>query len=272
MDAEVKAKDRSPNYPALSLEAAVDAVRKLHKADGTTPVPQETLAKFAGHEKMSGPARSKIAGIRQYGLIEAAGPGKVRVSDRALPLFFHQPADREYQQTLKDLALMPVLFSQLFSQYSQASEATLRLHLVRDRKFSDEGAKRLARIFKENLAFAKLGTSSYNGGESEAQIEDFPQEIEEPPASPGLRAAPRGPIREAFEPKGQQLAIDAGGVSLDYLVGGIAARLSFARKPTARAVQRLMDHLNVLKADIEDEEQVPEPARLRDLEAGPRGD
>jgi hypothetical protein len=241
-------KDRSPNYPALSLEAALAAVRKLKTADGTSPVPQETLAKFAGHNKMSGPARSKIAGIRQYGLIDSAGPGKVRVADRALPLFFHEPADREYQQTLKALALTPPLFSALFENYAQASEATIRLHLVRERKFSEEGAKKLARIFKDNLAFAKLGTPSYNGPESEAENEDRDDHgaDREPPAPPP--GQPRPPRSNALP------TVDASALSLDYLLGGIPAKLSFARKPSARAIQRLISYLQLLKEDIEEAE------------------
>jgi hypothetical protein len=247
-NAKDRSPDRSPNYPGLSLEAALDAVRKLHKEDGTAPVPQETLAKFAGHGKMSGPARSKIAGIRQYGLIEGAGAGKVRVSDRALPLFFHQPSDREYQQTLKDLALAPALFSQLFTQYAQASEATIRLHLVRDRKFSEEGAKRLASIFKDTIAFAKLGTTSYNSPGSEADHEDKDSHG----GDQDLPAVSQEPLRRT----GSNVlpTVDASALSLDYLLGGIPAKLSFARQPSARAIQRLIAYLQLLKEDIEEAE------------------
>jgi hypothetical protein len=243
---QANVKDRSPNYPALSLEAALVAVRKLKTADGTSPVPQETLAKFAGHNKMSGPARSKIAGIRQYGLIDSAGPGKVRVADRALPLFFHEPADREYQQTLKALALTPPLFSALFENYAQASEATIRLHLVRERKFSEEGAKKLARIFKDNLVFAKLGTASYNGPESEADNEDKADHGGDREPTP-----PPGPLRST---RGNVLpTVDASALSLDFLLGGITAKLSFSRKPTPRTIQRLVAYLQLLKDDIEEQ-------------------
>src|ERR1035437_7339197 len=183
---QANVKDRSPNYPALSLEAALDAVRKLHKDDGTTPVPQETLARYAGHGKMSGPARSKIAGIRQYGLIDSAGAGKVRVSNRALPLFFHQPTDPEYKETLKALALAPPLFTQLYGQYAQASEPTIRQHPVRVRKFSEEGATKLARLFKDTPSFGQVTAPSYTGPESEADNEDKDNlgGDHEPPAPP----------------------------------------------------------------------------------------
>ncbi len=254
-------KDRSPNYPAIGLSMALDAVRKLHKEDGTAPVPQETLAKFAGHGKMSGPARSKIAAIRQYGLIDSAGAGKVCVSDRALPLFFHQPSDREYQQTLKDLALAPPLFAQLFAPYAQGSEATIRLHLVRERKFSEEGAKRLARIFKDTIAFAKLGTTSYNSPESEADHEAAKEPSATGSLSPGLQAIPRGAVRDGFEGRGGALpTIDASVTSLDFLLGGVATKLSFARKPTGRTIQRLIAYLQLLKEDIEEGDTEAEPS------------
>jgi hypothetical protein len=247
MESTEKQKDRSPNYPSISLEAAYDAVQKLHESDGTSPVPQEALIQNLGHKMMSGPARSKIAAVRQYGLIESAGGGKIRVSDRALPLFYHQPQEREFRATLKDLALMPPLFGQLYGQYAQASENTLRLHLVRERKFSPEGAKRLARVFKDTLTFAKLSGQSYNRPESEAEDEIAP----EPETTGGSVGEP--PVRSLPRTGVHPVPVEAGALSVDYLPHGLPTRVTFARRPTPRTIQRLIDYLKMLKDDFADE-------------------
>lgn len=262
MTDQAKSKDRSPNYPALSLEAAVGAVHKLYKADGTAPVPMETLAEFAGHKKMSGPARSKLAAIRQYGLIDGAGAGKVKVSERALPLFFHQPNEREYQQTLRDLALTPPLFGQLFSQYTQASENTLRLHLVRDRDFSEEGAKRLARIFKDNIAFARLTSSSYNEHSAEDE-EEQPEEREEPTVAVPPRVVPQRTVTTVA----RSMPEDTPNFPLP---DGLAAKVFLNGPPTKRALLRLAQRIKEWAEDLPlpDPRSPEERARIADLEAG----
>jgi hypothetical protein len=47
--------------------------------------------------------------------------------------------------------------------------------------------------------------------------------------------------------------VDASALSLDFLLGGITAKLSFSRKPTPRTIQRLVAYLQLLKDDIEEQ-------------------
>jgi hypothetical protein len=73
----------------------------------------------------------------------------------------------------------------------------------------------------------------------------------------GLRPCFRGRVHGArggrFCVQGAALpTVDASALSLDYLLGGIPAKLSFARKPSARAIQRLIAYLQLLKEDIEE--------------------
>ena len=95
------AKQRSPNYPGVSLDDAVQYIRQLYAKERKGAVPVAIVAKALGYEmpsgKLSGNALTKIAALRQYGLVEKTGVGKLRISDLGLDFVLRGPDDKEYQ-------------------------------------------------------------------------------------------------------------------------------------------------------------------------------
>jgi len=239
------AKERSPHYPALGLETTVQLARMLYDKEKRSVVTAEGIAKAIGYEGLSGIARTKIATMRQFGLIDSVGGGKYKLSDRGLTFALRSPSDPEYAQAAKAAALTPELFADLFSNYPDASEYTIRIHLIQDRKFSDDGATKAYKAFRDTIGFARLDASSASGSVEELLSDGDEIDVD---SEPSLRAAAT-----------TNASFDAGARVVNMkqswlLAGGVAAEIYFTGKVTAKAIDRLVAHLSLLREDIADEE------------------
>ena len=79
-------RSRSPQYPSLSLPQSIDMVVKLHKANRTSVITRETAAKDMGYSGLTGRSLTVIAALAQFGLVEKAGKGDIKVSRRAVDI------------------------------------------------------------------------------------------------------------------------------------------------------------------------------------------
>lgn len=245
------AKERSPNYPYIGLSAALEAVRRLYGKDRRSPVSSETFAKALGHVSLSGPAASKGAAVRQFGLMESVSTGKYRVSDDALTLMLKKPGDPEYDQTIRRVALKPPLFAELFSAYPEASDDTLRFHLIKDRKFSEDGASRALRSFRDTISVAKLTPESYNtpdDGASDVETDDQ-----------SLRSDGRnGQVRGSRSSEGERKK----GAAVAYswpLGGGNKVDLGFKDEPTQAQLDVMLAQLQIMRNVAPTESSKDEP-------------
>jgi hypothetical protein len=232
----VSSKERSPNYPSLSLDAAVQAVRQVYEKERRSVVPVLSVAKALGHDSLSGPALSKVAALRQYGLLEDVGHGKVKVSDNAMPLLLRKPGDPEYEQALREAALRPPLFRELFESYADSSDDTLRYHLITDRRFSEEGTRRVMRAFRHTVAIAKLGDESYNNpsiGSESAAVDDDKRESR-------FETTPTA--------RKSQAPLEAGKVAYSWPLGdGNTVQLTFNTEPTQKNIEILLAQLKIVR-------------------------
>jgi hypothetical protein len=172
---------RSPNYPAVGLGDALEAVTKLYKADKRTPVNNETAAARFGFKGLSGPARVMIGALRQYGFIEKTERGHFRVSETALRAIHGTPEQKT--EALRQAALAPALFQELSRSHMDAQEDTIRSYLITKKGFIDTGAKNAAKAFRDAMEVANVSASGYapqeNGDTSannSADHEDWPMD------------------------------------------------------------------------------------------------
>ena len=103
---------RSPSYPSMSLADAVDAVKKIEHNYRTSRVDRVAAAKLMGYSSLSGPANKALAALAQYGLVERAGKGEMRVSSRATAIL-HPDNPSERMENLRLAAFEPSLFRDL---------------------------------------------------------------------------------------------------------------------------------------------------------------
>ncbi|ESY84713.1 MULTISPECIES: hypothetical protein [unclassified Mesorhizobium] len=148
------ARVRSPNYPALSLPAALDRVRTLQGLEGKNAVPREVIAKHLGFGGLNGASATVLSALAKYGLLEAVGDGEAKVSELALTILFpHDP--NEKQEAIEKAAFRPVLFAKLREKWPDRAptEESLRSYLVRE-GFSSSAAEQVIQFYRETLEIA----------------------------------------------------------------------------------------------------------------------
>ena len=180
-------RQRSPNYPAVSLPEAIELVTKLYQREKRAPVDPERAALAWGYSSLSGPPRTKIAALRKYGLVDDTSQG-LRVSDRALTIL-NPLSGEEKSEALRDAALEPALFREL-STYPGASDENLVARLVRT-GFTEAGAKIAVTSYRETMSLAGPEASEYHPDDdrSEPVLTSAPETRR---SSAGASSAPLG--------------------------------------------------------------------------------
>ncbi|WP_292533754.1 hypothetical protein [Methylocystis sp.] len=108
---------RSPSWPGMSLCDAVDAVRKIEGQYRASIIARENAAKLLGYAPGSGGANKALAALASYGLLERAGKGEARVSERARAIL-HAANDEERRQNLLSAAMEPDLFREIREKFA----------------------------------------------------------------------------------------------------------------------------------------------------------
>lgn len=150
---------RSPNYPALDLSAALEAIKPALRAEHRNKMSKEMLARHLGYTSLNGRALAKIGAVRAYGLIEGSGD-EVRVSEDALHYLEAPPGAPDQAAVLMRCALRPAIFKEIATEFSTLpSEPNLRFWLIK-RAYTPDAASKAAQSY---LATMQLVGSASNG-------------------------------------------------------------------------------------------------------------
>src|SRR5688572_26930584 len=106
------ARVRSPNYPAMSLPAAIEKIRAVQGLEGKNAAPREVLAKHLGFSGLNGASATMLSALGKYGLLEQAGDGEAKVSPLAMTILYPHDAT-EKREALQKAAFRPALFAKL---------------------------------------------------------------------------------------------------------------------------------------------------------------
>lgn len=153
-------KERSPNYPNIGLPKAIEFARVLWDREKRTSVPPDVAAKAWGYNSLSGPARTMIAALRQYGLVESTGGG-VSLTDLAVDVLVQIEGTDASVIAIKTAAEAPDLFRELSKTHADASDEALKAYLITKKRFSVDGAFRAVRSFRETIALANRAVEGY---------------------------------------------------------------------------------------------------------------
>ncbi|MFQ6027598.1 MAG: hypothetical protein ACE5Q6_08915 [Dehalococcoidia bacterium] len=171
---------RSPNYPSMELSSAIDAVKKIYAKEGRSEMAQEVAVKAMGYNTLNGASRSALGALRHYGLFDAKrGENNGKLSQRALTLSLMPPSANEYKQAVKEAALEPPLFRDLYQSMPDASDQNLIYHLVTKGEFTHDGAERCSKVFRAAIQFANLDGSGMISGYDNGLISDDEEYLDE---------------------------------------------------------------------------------------------
>lgn len=151
---------RSPAYPAISLEKAIQRVRQLYAREKQFDIRVYLLPEIWGYTSLNGPAGLTISALKKFGLVVDEGAKderRITVTDSAVRILNHPSSDAR-AEAIKDAALLPPVHRELWDTYgaSLPSDANLEWRLTRERGFTETGAKEFIREWRETMEFAGL--------------------------------------------------------------------------------------------------------------------
>jgi hypothetical protein len=155
-----KPKGRSPAYPAINLETAIQRARQLYDKERHHPTPVATIASHWGYASLNGAALGAIAALKKFGLLDEEGSSedrKARLS-RLADDILSNPDETRRTEAIKEAALRPAIYREMWDTYhlDLPSDQTLRWELTRDRGFTERGATEFIRAYKATITFAQL--------------------------------------------------------------------------------------------------------------------
>lgn len=166
---------KSPPYPYLDLEAALERARQLATVARGFAVPVPAVAKTWKFSEKSSSTVKVLGALNQFGLIQDEGPAGAKaykLSDLAEAIISdHRPQSKDRDEAIKAAALRPKVFQELWEKFGKAEvdQTTLEYELTRNRKlagkapFSEDAAKDVALTYRASLLFAGLDQSNYTG-------------------------------------------------------------------------------------------------------------
>jgi hypothetical protein len=151
---------RSPSYPSHDLERAIAYARRIYDADGCAEAAKKVILQHMGFTGESGPAGTALASLRQYGLLEGRGD-KYKLTHRALDILLAPNDSQERSKALRDAALDPPIFKEIWEKYSGhlPSDQNLRYYLEKDRGFNKNAVEGVVKALRATVQFAGVDGS-----------------------------------------------------------------------------------------------------------------
>lgn len=153
---------RSPGYPSVALEAALEKAKAQYFAEGKYPAPLSSAFKAWGYSQKSSGGREVRASLRYFGLITVDGDGdhaKVKLTEDAIRVITDKREDlTEKNALIRRLALNPSSHKKLWTKYPDGikSDASAAHYLQWEEGYNESAAEALIAEFKETAAFARL--------------------------------------------------------------------------------------------------------------------
>ena len=149
-------RQRSPNYPRLSLEAAIRALKELYQGIRTGEFNQADAAKSWGHSSSTGATIARLSSLRQYGLIDGKRGSNPKISRTGHILVVSAQTSNDYEEAVRQAALTPPLFRELHESKPEAADEALRAYLLLEKQFTETGAARVISVYRDTLELAQV--------------------------------------------------------------------------------------------------------------------
>ncbi|MCP1468675.1 cell division septation protein DedD [Sphingobium sp. OAS761] len=247
------ARIRSPNYPQISLPAALERVRLVYKVERQNRIDRDDALKLMGFGGYNGASAGVLSALLKYGLFEDLGSREMRVSDLAVKIIVPHN-DEEKASAIAEAAAKPPLFQELAERWpdNHPSEHSLRTYLTR-RGFADSALENVIKSYADTLGLVNaLNPQSAFDEENDVSDRKGVQVASEaststaPPApSPTHSIAQSQPVSEG---PGMNLVRAKGGYVV-YLSGAVLSK---------EHVDEVVTLLSALKASMPDKAAISE--------------
>lgn len=157
-----KVKDRSPRFPFITLEKALERAAQFFAEEKRGAAPFSSAAEHWNYSASSSGALQTVAALKSYGLLEGTHKS-IRLSELALRILLDKRPDSTERDALKrQAALNPEIATLIYEKWPDdlPSDATLNHFLVLELSFNEATAQRSVEIIKQNQLFTANGLSA----------------------------------------------------------------------------------------------------------------
>ena len=188
---------RSPSYPYLDLQSALEKAAVLWHAEGRHPASISVVMQHWGYKEESSTGYSCVAALKKFGLVDHEGIGETRqmkLSGLALRILLDDdPQSAERRAALREAALGPRIHAELWERYGidLPSDQSLKRFLVLERSFNEASVDELLAEYKQTMAFAGLAA---RGGGVTAAAASNGEAVPRLPVIPVAAAVPPAPV------------------------------------------------------------------------------
>ncbi|HEY7087750.1 MAG TPA: hypothetical protein VH518_06645 [Tepidisphaeraceae bacterium] len=255
-----KKRHRSPSYPAISLDAALERAKTMFQHERKNAAALDVVMQHWGFKSKSSGGLLAAAAMKKFGLLDDVTGGKdrhVRLSPRALAIILDEQEDSpERDQHIRDAAMTPAAHVDLWNKYGAElpSEATLRTYLVRDKDFTDAAANQFIDEYKQTISFAGLisgdiiQNKNQDSGDKVDQQQSTPKSVPPVVTKPG--ATPSVPPKPSADQKDFPLYLSNQKRAVLYVPSSMTA------KDYELLKKQIENHLMVIEAtSVADEDQ-----------------
>lgn len=168
---EQVARERSPSFPFIPLDAAIERLIEFDAYSKRHPVPVNKVGLAWGMAPKTSQSDQTIAALRSFGLVEYQGTGdrKEAVLTPDARTYLRAQQDEIKRQVLKRAALYPKNIMKFWSIWGAArpSDEVCLDKLILDNRFSDKGARSFLKVYDATIAYANLSESDKVASENE---------------------------------------------------------------------------------------------------------
>jgi hypothetical protein len=238
---------RSPGYPGIDLEAAVERAQELWRAQRDNYANIGTVLHHWNYGPSSGAGLVTIAALKKFGFVEDEGSGatrRVRLTPLARAIVTDdRPDSTERTDRLKQAALLPAIHREVWNRYSGLlpPEADLRYYLVNEREFTENGARDFVSQFLKTIAYAGLSSDDANLSGDGEDIPPLQEGIVTPPAP--VQTPPADPPKDLPTAQGQRPA------PIQFPVGKATVTVHVSEALNAAAWKRMVKLLEAMEPE-----------------------
>ncbi len=190
---------RSPSYPFISLEDAIEKARIIYDHDQRHTTSSEVVVKYWGYKPTTSNGKLCLAALKKFGFLDDVGGskgGQVKLSRLALSILLLDENEHheERLKAIQEAALLPKIHAELWDEWGSSlpSDATMRATLIRDWDFNDSYVGNFIKQYRRTISFAKLDEEFLLAEANEGDIiEDGETDTQEPERPPETNIRPK---------------------------------------------------------------------------------
>lgn len=171
-----KRRERSPAYPAIDLETAIQRLEKVYEKESRQPVPVSVIMEHWNYTPKSSYGLQTVAALLKYELMEDEGSGLdrlVKITDLGLSILVPENAS-EQQRAIKQAALSPAIINDVWTNFKGQlpSDGTIKVYLIRQRTFNPRSVDEVIGVIRRTIEFSK---PAYG----DPEVDEVPMECDE---------------------------------------------------------------------------------------------